>query len=656
MGVLSRIFGIEARAEGTGEGLVDLFGARSSAGVTVSPSGAMKLAPVWSCVHLLANSAAQLPLLIYYRKRGNDRQRAADHPLYELLHLLPNPELTSFELRQALMGHLLTWGNGYCEIEWAPNGTVRGLWPLNPGAMTGAERKDGALFYAYQLPNGTMTRIPAYRVLHLRGLSSDGFWGLSPVRELMETMGLAKVTEQYGGRYFANGANPSVILIHPGTPKADARARIRREYMMQTEGLSNAHRVAVLADGIQVEKVGVPPDEAQFLETRTFQDQEIVRAYLPHMVLNQGDAYANVEDLGRGLVTFTLQPWLVSIEQAIMRDLFTARDRQELMVEHLVDGLMRASTQNRYAAYAVAHRAWMTTNDIRRLENLPPVEGGDDDLMQPLNMEPVGSTRQAEPPELWESRAIAAVPDGEERAIEYRRTLFSSQAPLFYDVAERITRRESNDVGRAVLKYLKRTNNLAGFLMWMQEFYEEHAGFVDRQMAPVVQALARLVGPLVARELGVEVDAGVLAAFAAEFTATLGVRWAASSHGQLRQVLQAAQDAGQALPDAVQGRLDEWNETRPGKVSARESVRSTNALIRSAYMASGVERLRWVARGENCPYCEAMNGRVVGIREDFMAGGQQFSPKGAQQPLLIRNSISHPPIHDGCDCTIVAER
>jgi hypothetical protein len=221
-------------------------------------------------------------------------------------------------------------------------------------------------------------------------------------------------------------------------------------------------------------------------------------------------------------------------------------------------------------------------------------------------------------------------------------------------VAERIVRREVNDVRRAAQKYLVRAKDAAGFLLWLGDFYEEHVGFVAKQMGPVLESMALLVIDAIADEVDGEIDRADVLGKAAEYAENMGLRWSLSSRGQIERLVKDARDEGIDPIEPVEERLGEWEEKQADKNGRREAVRGVNAIAKFAYIAAGVQVLRWMSSGEDCPYCEAMNGRTVGIMQSFFEGGESFMPQGAKGPLLIRGTVSHPPVHDGCDCAIVA--
>ncbi len=428
-------------------GLMD--GARSASGVAVSEESSLRNTAVLAAVRILSNSVAMLPLPVYKRLQPKGKERAVDHPLYAVLQEQANPEMTAFELRRWLMQNVLLYGNGYAEIEWSGSGEVMALWPLVSAQMV-VERRNGALTFKYTLPNGNTTVLPAWRVLHLRGMTGNGVVGFSVVRSLMnEAIGLGLATQEYGARFFGNGARPGIVLTHPGTLSDKALINLRTSWANDHEGLSNAHRLRILEEGMKAETISVPPEEAQFLETRKFQVSEIARAFgvPPHLIGDmEGATFSNIEHQYMEFLQFSLGPWLKQIEQSIHAQLMRPEERRTYFVEHVRDAILQADTTTRYQAYATARQwGWMSVNDIRANENMNPVENGDEYLV-PLNMRDA-ATPEAAPPQDVKPAGDAPMdaPPKEGNALRWLE-------PLIEDVAQRIARRHFADLKRAGAK------------------------------------------------------------------------------------------------------------------------------------------------------------------------------------------------------------
>ena len=403
MGFLSGLFrSRDAPRNSTSGSAYRFFMGNSTSGKRVNERSAMQMTAVYSCVRILSEAVAGLPLHLYQYTDKSSKEKAIDNPLYFLLHDEPNTEMTSFVFRETLMTHLLLWGNAYSQIIRNGKGEVVGLYPLMPDRMTVNRDEKGRLYYEYMvssddaktLKDGTV-RLSPYDVLHIPGLGFDGLVGYSPIAMAKNAIGLAIAAEEYGSKFYANGATPSGILEYPGTVKEPDK--VRESWNAGFGGSSNAHKIAVLEEGMKYTPISISPNEAQFLETRKFQINEIARIFRvpPHMVGDlEKSSFSNIEQQSLEFVKYTLEPWLVRWEQAMQRSLIPQDDKSKYFIKFNVDGLLRGDYQSRMQGYATARQnGWMSANDIRELENLdriPAEDGGDLYLingnMMPLSM------------------------------------------------------------------------------------------------------------------------------------------------------------------------------------------------------------------------------------------------------------------------------
>jgi len=355
------------------------FGSTTS-GKTVNERTALQTTAVYACVRILAETIASLPLHTFrYTDRG--KEKALEHPLYYLLHNEPNSEMTSFVFRETLMSHLLLWGNAYAQIIRDGRGQILSLYPLLPDKMTVDRAAGGEIIYQYQTDRGVYL-LRRDEVLHIPGLGFDGLIGYSPIAMAKNAIGMAIATEEYGASFFANGANPGGVLEHPGVVKDPKR--VRESWNAVYQGSSNAHRVAVLEEGMKFQAIGIPPEQAQFLETRKFQINEIARIFRvpPHMLADlEKSSFSNIEQQSLEFVKYTLDPWVIRWEMAIQKALFLPSEKKQYFVKFNLDGLLRGDYQSRMSGYATGRQnGWLSSNDIRELENMnpiPPELGGD---------------------------------------------------------------------------------------------------------------------------------------------------------------------------------------------------------------------------------------------------------------------------------------
>lgn len=365
-----------------------LFG-RTTSGKTVNERTALQTTAVYACVRILSETIASLPLHVYRYTEGG-KAKDTEHVLYTLLHDEPNPDMTSFVFRETLMSHLLIWGNAYSQILRDRSGQVIGLYPLLPDQMSVHRSEKGKLYYVYNRyeednPNfqekGSII-LSQEEVLHIPGLGFDGLIGYSPIALAKNAVGMTLACEEYGASFFGNGANPGGVLEHPGILKDPAK--VRDSWNAVYQGTRNAHKVAVLEEGMSYKQIGIPPEEAQFLETRKFQINEIARLFRipPHMVGDlEKSSFSNIEQQSLEFVKYTLDPWVVRFEQAVKKSLLLPEEKKTHFIKFNVDGLLRGDYQSRMNGYAIGRQnGWLSTNDIRELEELNPIspeEGGD---------------------------------------------------------------------------------------------------------------------------------------------------------------------------------------------------------------------------------------------------------------------------------------
>ena len=361
----------------------------SSSGKTVTERSAMQMTAVYACVRILAESIAGLPLHLYRYNSKGGKEKAAEHPLFFLLHDEPNPEMTSFVFRETMMTHLLLWGNAYAQVIRNGRGAVAALYPLMANRMRVDRDDSGRLYYEYTCygdETGKRTcetvKLKPEDVLHIPGLGFDGLVGYSPIAMAKNAIGMAMACEEFGSKFFANGAAPGGVLEHPGILKDPAR--VRESWNATFGGSGNANKVAVLEEGMKYTPISISPNEAQFLETRKFQIDEIARIFRipPHMIGDlERSSFSNIEQQSLEFVKYTVGPWVMRWEQSLARRLLTESERTKYLIKFNLDGLLRGDYESRMNGYATARQnGWMSANDIRELENMDRIsaeEGGD---------------------------------------------------------------------------------------------------------------------------------------------------------------------------------------------------------------------------------------------------------------------------------------
>ena len=653
---------------------------------TVTTGSAMQIATVFTCVRILAESVMMLPLEIRQRTADGGSRRATEHPAFPLLHDLSNSEMTAAEVRQTAMGHLAQWGNAYLQKIPDNAGRWMQLWPLRPDRMTVNRGPDGELIYQYRNSSERNLVFKSWEIMHVRGLSPDGLIGYSPIGVARRTFDTQARMDQYQDAFYANGARPGMLLKHPGKLSDKAYARLLASWEERHQGAVNANRLAILEEGMAAEDVGIPQNDAQFLESKKFSRAEICALFrVPaHMANDMESAtFASLEQTSLEFVLYTLTPWLVLWEQAIARDLLTAAERRTYYAKHKLQGLLRGDNASRSAFYSTGLQwGYFSINDVRGFEDINPVEGGDTYFV-PLNMVPLEQAAQGQgaptaSPSLASVRAAAehmhadgctcgaqraqaptlrADEDGEQETLRQSRVeMARAMLPVLEDIATRTVRREVRDVRKLADKHLRKRSN-DDFLAAVAAFYADYNLVVEENFRAALLSYARQAMLAAAAELGKK-PKGVtdaLRQFVTDYLATLGSGWAGSSRTQLEIVVSEALAANLDPADQVEERLTRWEETKPGKAADRQAFEALNAFVLVSYGAYGITRYRWVASGESCPFCRQLSGQTAGLEEFIVSAGTTLNG-GDAGPMTISRNIRHGPLHGGCDCVVQAER
>lgn len=380
MGLLSSMFAGEWSVSNEDHWLAQSGGGRwSVSGTQVSEQRAMKVTAAYAAIGILADGCAQLPIDVV--QTSNGRTDKQDHVASRLLNDEPNPFMTPFTARQTVHAHQVGWGNGIFEIQRTEGGDPIALWPLLPD-RTWIEKRDNTVKYM-TLVDGHPVAMNAQDVLHLPALAFDGLWALSPIAHYArEAVGLALATEEFGGRFFGNDMKSGGFLTHPGKLSTEAQKRIV-EAFEEEAGLSHAHRMKILEEGMTYQNTTIPPEEAQFLKTREFQVEEIARLYRIPLFMMQSHAKdtswgSGISEQTLGMLKYTLSPWLIRSEQEYARKLLTRAERERgISIKHNVTAFLRPDAKGRSEYYAKAldpTKGWMNRDEVRELEDLNPDE------------------------------------------------------------------------------------------------------------------------------------------------------------------------------------------------------------------------------------------------------------------------------------------
>lgn len=367
----------------------------SASGAAVTPETAMRVAAVFGCVRIISGAVATMPLALKRRVDARTRQDASDHSLWRVLRKRPNRWMTPSGFRRMMTAHVLLRGNAYALIVRSGNRVVE-LIPLHPDRVRVVQADDLGLVYTYTRKDGVQATLQQSEVFHLIGLTLDGVTGVSVIQHARESIGLALTAEKHGNTTFANGTVLGAVLKHPKTIGKEAQEALQAS-LDRYRGAENAGKTLILEEGMDWTPLGMTAEDAQYIETRKFTRSDIAMFFgvPPHMI---GDTEKStswgtgIEQQSLGFVAYTLQDWLTAWEETIGRDLISEDD---IYAKFNPAGLLRGDINSRYAAYSTARQwGWLSINDIRELEDLNPIENGDD-YLQPMNMEPAGTPAES---------------------------------------------------------------------------------------------------------------------------------------------------------------------------------------------------------------------------------------------------------------------
>lgn len=672
MGLLSTALETRDSLENPSTSLVQALtgGLRSLSGVHVNNRTALRASGVFAAIRVLSETLASVPFPLY-RRLDRGKKRAVDYPLYPLLHDNPNPDMTSYTWRETSMVHLCTDGNAFSWIERNNLGRPKAIWPLLPGRIK-MERRGGRLWYRYYWhgdisdpKNPDFEYVPQEDMIHILGISRNGLQGLNLIRAIaIDVIGTSLAAQEYAARWYANSASNGAILKHPGNLSREAQENLKLQLQDEYAGLSQAHKVKVLEEGMELEELGFNPKDSQLLEARKFSVTEAARIWRvpPHMI---GDldrsTNNNIEQQSLEFSKYTMMPWFVKWEQETNRKVLRLSERSTYFSEFLVEGLLRADSKSRGEFYRTMFNIGaFTRDDIRERENMNPLptdQAGDKTFI-PLNMWPADQFGSQVTPQSGGGsggqRARASLADNyEARALQMRRHLRNAYRPVLANEAGRMVRLEVNEIQKAITKFLTQRDQQQ-FYTWLETFYTDtFPGKLRDGMGKPLTAY----GQAMAEEAGSEIDAewsqASRDAFITSYIDAYVSRHVNSSRSQLEGLVAEAISLQEDPAAAAQQRLDEWEQTRPDKTAFRESVQMGEAVAREVFVSQGY-RLKWRTIGKNCALCDPLDGMIVGHRESFVSQGTTWAPEGAPNPITVTNDVRHPQLHQGCDCSIVA--
>lgn len=672
-------------------------GSESKAGIKVNRDSAMTVSAFFDGVRIIANAVSTMPLILYKRNADGSRDRATNHPMYKIAHsqafIQPDRRMSASRFRQTLQGHLVTHGNAYAQVDMAGSGQVKGLYPLHPDRIT-IETKGGKLEYRYRLNSGPDKVFADWELWHLPGIGYDGIKGYSLLTLAREGIGLSLAMEEYGSRFFSNGARPSGIIKYPGKLDDVTRNLYKKDLKEKHGELGKSHELLFLENGFEYQQLSITPEDSQFLESRKFDVVEIARwLNLPPYMLKHTDAerITNVEHRGIELIEYSFLPWLVLWEDEMSLMFLNEREREEYYFEFMVQGLLRADAKSRNESYEIQRRnGIISANDWRRMENMNPIPGAEgDQLLIPVNMMPAdkagdfygGKTAGQDNKARSENRGMItplrqlpvspllggndrnAVPV-EQRAVA-RNRLSARFYGLFKDAAGKVVWRERREIEDLMKKHITRADNtgtehraptknqISQFEAALENLYATFGDYVARNFGPVIDSYAGAIYDASADEAGGdETSEEEKQKWTDGYKNITVARYIDNSFGELKSIIRDTNKDD--LADAITTRLDEWDEKLPDKVAERETVDGRSAFAELIFLAAGFD-LIWRAQGSSCPYCMQLDGKRVGRVGSFVNAGDEIDPGDDEHPpMTVYETKRHPQLHRGCDCIIVA--
>jgi HK97 family phage portal protein len=649
MGIISSIKENRSTLKNPRKWLVDFFrgGTETYAGKRVDEEKAMEVSAVFACVDRLSSAMAALPLQVY-KDTEKGREKARNHFAYSLLHEQPNDELTSFTFRQLQMAHLLLWGNSYAEIERDNANRAKKLHPLPPWKVEPKKDDSRGLYYELMV-DGKKRTLYQDQVLHIRSLGLDGLKGLSRIAMARQAVGLSMATEEYGARFFGNGAHPGGIVEYPETLSDEAYDRYKKDMRQKYEGLSKAHRLMLLEEGMKYHQTGIPPEDSQFLETRKFQLTEIARIYnVPLHLLQQHEKSTSwgtgIEEMNIGFVVFSLTPYLVNWEQELDKKVVTTKGHY---AEHNVEGLLRGDSESRAEFYnTMFNIGAYSINDIREKENENEIGPAGNVHYVPLNMIPAEEATNIEAGDdennnrykkaLKEFRA--------RRSATKRRNIRDRYKSKVRNAAEKVVGKEIKAIRKILEQELRNEQNFRDKIV---SFYDEFPDEIQNEMRPVLKNMADDIAAEAASEINLE-DYSINDFFEDYMTAMAG-GYTGYSRGQLLALMDEAVEKNKNAADLIEERLENWEEKRVEKVTTQQTVKVEGAISRTVFAAGGITKLVWIANPGACEICQEMDGAVVGIEQNFLGTDETIQKKGGYS---ASGPKSHPPLHESCLCSI----
>ena len=651
----------EKRQGQTLEELLEDYKNISLAGINVNEKKAMQFIAFFSCIRVISESIAVLPLKTY--KDSENKEIAKDHPVYKLLKKKPNSKMTIYTLKQITGYHLTTWGNAYWYIEFDERLRLKEIIPLLPDRTNPILTPSGDIIYSTTVDNQQMN-LRSDQVCHFKGPSMDGIVGLSLLSLLKETIGLGLAANEYGARFFGQGTHIGGVLESPNKLSDIAYERLKKD-METNGGITNSHKLKILEEGLTFKRLGLPPGDSQFLETRKFQTEELARFFRvpPHKI---GDlsktSYNSIEQQDIEFFKDTLTPYLTMMEQEINSKIFIYKDEDLYFVEHDINAILRGDVKTRYEAYAIARQwGWLSANDIRKKENEPPIEGGNV-YLSPMNMTPSTELGKPSPDPLeskrhllhFETMNVANVDEKRHSKVEVRNAnkrflLSSSYKQKFSTVIEEFTRTEIQEFKRQVKKHSDSRSGIEDLFKEIKDFYNQHRSEIETKYSQKMNEYLSELRHILEEELGQKINFKEFNEDIEKYLNSYVNRHITSNMDGLNEIIKAQTELNNK---DIENSLDELGQRSVSSEAMEESNRLGNYFAVVSYKFFQ-RKAKWVTTGSSsCPICRKMDGKIVSAGKPFIRKNDEI--KLGDSVFSSGYDRKHAPLHNGCDCIVIA--
>jgi len=623
-------------------------------------------------VQQISQTIASLPIYVYKKISEEKKEKFKSLPLFYVLSKKTNIRTSAYTWSETTINHAINWGNAYSYIERDRSYRVVGLWLMNPRNIQKIKvNNDGTLTYLYR-DNNRVKEFLQDEILHIPGLGFDGIQGYSVLSLAKEAIGLGLSMEKFNNKFYESGTSIGGILTHPGKLSVEAKHKLKKQLKGEYGGAVNAYKTMVLSEGMTYEKLGMPLEDAQFLQSREFQIQEIARwlNMPPHKLKDLSHAtYSNIEQEQASYYQDTIRPWLERMEAVMNIKLLP--DPINTFIECDFKAILRADMKTRYESYNIGRMGgWLSANAILGMENMNPIdEEYADAHMIPLNMVNAKSLTEEpepmeEPKQIEEDKSENKEEDKEEKSliipieqrlivnnletraaksIVIRRNITDSYRDLFKKTLQRIVNKEIKDIRSMTNNYDFKDE----LLTLMNDYYRKFPDYFVKNYKPAIYSFADEIVRAAKEEVKAsDIDTSKLID---NYMDTTTVRYVSSSQSQLAKIIRNSQL--DEINNNIDQRLSEWEEKRADKVTNHELIDGENGFAQFIFFASGFNSM-WVSVGKSCPYCNTLDGRIISEGGYYITKGESIQPED-KEPMNFNSNISHPSAHQGCDCSII---